>query len=86
MTDRDYTPYQRGVIRRFYQNRDALSMQKLQDLVGELYLLPNGKKADRAWERALTMLRSLGCPKARADYIERTRDLDDLSQAVSRLF
>jgi len=87
MTDREYTPYQKGVIRRYYENRETIQVQKLQELVGELYLAePGRKKTDRMWERAVTMLRALECPPARVDYIERTRDLAELSAIVGQLF
>ena len=87
MTDREYTPYQKGVIRRYYQNRDAIQVQKLQELVGEIYLAePGRKKTERLWERAVKMLRDLGCPAARVEYIERTRDLKELSDVVGQLF
>ena len=36
MTER--TRYQEKVIRNFYQNRDAIAVQRLQELVSDLYL------------------------------------------------
>ena len=86
MTDREYTPHQRRMIRNFYQNRDALRVQHLQEWITELYLAGSGKKADRLWERVLDALRALDCPAARVDYVERTRDLTELQAVVQDLF
>lgn len=86
MTERDYTPYQKGVIRRYYRHRDELRLARLGELVTELYLLPPGRKADRAWERAAASLRELGCPAARVDYVASSRDLEELSRIVGELF
>jgi hypothetical protein len=81
----EYTPYQRKVIKDYYRNQKAIKFERLQAAVTELYLSKGGK-ADRLWAKVLGLLRELGCPPARADYIERTRDLADLSRAVSELF
>jgi hypothetical protein len=86
MTDREYTPYQRGVIRRYYENRDAIRLETLQKLVSEIYLAAPGKKADRLWERALGALAGLGCPPSRVELLDRRRDPAELAEAVRDLF
>src|SRR5262249_51222681 len=48
MAERDYTPYQQKIIKRYYDNNDTIQRQRLAELVGELYLA-TGKKRERAW-------------------------------------
>ena len=40
---RNYTAHQQKIIKRYYQHIDAISLQRLAELVGELYLC-EGKK------------------------------------------
>src|SRR5262249_28956219 len=42
----DFTPYQQKVIKRYYDNQDALARQRLAELVSDLYLT-TGKKRQR---------------------------------------
>ena len=46
----DRSRYQEGIIKRYYENIDAIMYQKLTDLVGELYL-SEGKKRAALWTR-----------------------------------
>ena len=48
MTER--SRYQEGIIKRYYENRDAIMYQKLTELVTELYL-SEGKKRASLWTR-----------------------------------
>ncbi len=83
--DREYTPYQKGIIRRYYGNLDEIRLVRLENLLADLYLAGEGKKADRLWVKAVELLRDLGCARLRADYIERSRDLADLSEVVKEM-
>jgi hypothetical protein len=38
MAGKEYSKHQQNVIGRYYDNRDAIMLQKLQELVTELYL------------------------------------------------
>ena len=42
--------YQDRVIRNYYQNQDAIMLQRLSDLVSDLYLA-EGKARERLWKR-----------------------------------
>jgi hypothetical protein len=68
----DFTPYQQKVIKRYYDNQDALARQRLAELVGELYL-STGKKRQRTWEQVVAALQKLGLPAARIEHL-RTQD------------
>jgi hypothetical protein len=63
--------YQDRIIRRYYQNQDAIMLQKLGDLVTDLYLA-EGKAKDRLWKRLAAALKNLKIPDAQIDHIVRS--------------
>jgi hypothetical protein len=64
----DYTPHQQKIIKRYYQNQDALLQQRLAELVGELFL-STGKKRQTVWKRVVVALEKLGIPQTRIDHL-----------------
>ncbi len=47
----EYSKYQQNLIKNYYENLDAISIQKLQELVTELYLCESEKKMNMLWQR-----------------------------------
>jgi hypothetical protein len=80
------TPYQKGVVRRYYEHEGALNHQKLSEIVSELYVCEDEQKANRLWKSAQTALISMGAPRARVERTVSERDLEDLAALVSKLF
>lgn len=70
---RDYTPYQRKIIDRYYQNFDAIQFQRLSELATELYLA-SGKKQERLWKQAGEILKKLEIPAPRVQAVLANRD------------
>ena len=68
MAERDYTPYQQKIIKRYYDNQDTLQLQRLAELVGELYLA-EGKKTQKLWASAAAAMQKLGVALARIDHL-----------------
>ena len=66
--ERDYTPYQQKIIKRYYDNRDAIQRQRLAELVSELYL-SEGKKRQRVWKSVSAALEKLGFSQPRIDHL-----------------
>ena len=64
----DYTPHQQKIIKRYYANLDAIALQKLAELVGDLYLA-EGKKREKLWKSVAAALEKLGLPKDRIDHL-----------------
>lgn len=64
----DRTPYQEKIIKRYYENRDDLMLQKLGELTTDIYLA-EGKKRARLWERVVAALANLGVDPVRIDRI-----------------
>jgi ATP/maltotriose-dependent transcriptional regulator MalT len=75
------TSYQDGVIRNYYRNRDEIMLQRLGDLITELYLA-EGQARTRLWKRAAQALAKLKVP---AEQIERLVRADDPAAAAGVL-
>ena len=82
----DYTPYQRGIIRRYYEHRDDLTVQKLGELVSQLYVAESEKERDRLWKRVQAALTHAELPKAEVQRILERRDVAALAKALEKLF
>ena len=74
MAKQAYSNYQKNIIERYYENMDTIALQKLQELVGEIYLAESPKKLDKLWERVETSLTRLKIPPAIAAHILEKRD------------
>jgi len=59
MGKKEYSSYQRNVIKRYYDNLDTIALQRLQELVTELYLARNTPKEYKLWQRVEKALRHL---------------------------
>ncbi|MHC4862036.1 MAG: hypothetical protein ACYTDY_18305 [Planctomycetota bacterium] len=83
---KDLTPYQKGIARRYYENREAISTQKLGEIVSELYLATSQKKADQLWERARKALENAGANKVWLERVVAERNVGGLAEIVKELF
>ncbi len=54
--------YQEKIIRNYYENRDAIGLQKAQEAVTELFL-STGKKRENVWKRLVSHLEKIGLPE-----------------------
>ena len=64
----DRTPYQDRIVRRYYENQDAIMAQRLAELVGDLYLA-EGKSRARLWSKAEAAMQRLKVPADRIQHI-----------------
>ena len=55
----EYSKYQQKVIKRYYENRDSIALQRAQELITELYLA-TGKKREKHWDSLALHLGKLG--------------------------
>lgn len=69
----DYTPYQKKIINRYYKNFDAITYQRLSELVSDLYLA-EGKQRDRLWKRVGEALTKIEFPASRVAHLLEKRD------------
>jgi hypothetical protein len=68
MAERSHTKYQQKVIKRYYDNVDAIGLQRAQELVTELYL-SEGKKRAKVWESLAKSLEQAGVPAAQIAHL-----------------
>jgi hypothetical protein len=80
----DYTRHQQGIIKRYYENFDKIQLQKLSELVTDLYLA-EGKKKDKLWQSAATAMQKLKVPQSRIDHIVGKKDLNLLAGLVKEM-
>lgn len=80
----DYTPYQQRIIRRYYANQDRIQLQKLAELVTELYL-SEGKKREQIWKSAAAAMQKLGVPPTRINHILTQDDPALLARLVKEM-
>ncbi|MDD4270285.1 MAG: hypothetical protein PHO07_15060 [Pirellulales bacterium] len=60
--------YQQRVIKNYYENKDSIMLQRLGELVTDLYLA-EGKARERIWSRVESTLQNLGISKERIDHL-----------------
>jgi soluble P-type ATPase len=80
----DYTKHQQKIIKRYYENIDQISLQRLSELVADLYLA-SGKKRDKLWESAAACMKKLGLPQQRIDLVLDKKDPEMLARLVKEL-
>jgi len=80
MAKKEYSKYQRDVISRYYEHLDAIMLQKLSELVTELYLAETGAKRQRLWERVHKAMIKLKIPPAIIEHIMNKKDVEILAK------
>jgi hypothetical protein len=82
--DKKYTKHQQRIIKNYYENRDAISLQRLSELVTELYLA-EGKGRERQWKYIVSALEKLSLPKERIEHLRKKDDPRLLAKLVEEL-
>ena len=80
----EYSRYQRKVINRYYEHLDTITAQRLGEIVSEIALCSDAKKAERLWERARTALAKTSINKVEIEKILSAKDLNGLARLVSK--
>lgn len=80
----EYTPHQKRIIKRYYDNQEGIGYQKLTELVSEIYLA-SGKKLDSLWKQAGTALKRLGLSEQRIEHLLSTRDVHLLANVIKEV-
>ena len=81
---KNFTKYQQNIIKNYYENRDAISLQRLSELVTELYLA-EGKAREKQWKYLEPVLVKLGLPKDRIEHLRKKDDPKLLANLVEEL-
>jgi intergrase/recombinase len=80
MAQQEYSDYQKKVITKYYNHLDILMLQKLQELVSELYLADTEAKQKRLWERVHKAMVNLKVPPEIMEHIMGKRDVEILAR------
>lgn len=75
MAGKEYSAYQRDVISRYYENLDTITLNNLQELVGQLYLAESKPKRDKLWERVHKAMLKLKVKPAIIEHIMNKKDI-----------
>lgn len=80
----NYSKYQQRVIKNYYNNRDAIALQRVQELVTELYLA-EGKKRTKHWNSVAGHLQKLGVKQPHIDHLIEQDDPELVANLVKSL-
>ena len=82
--DKKFSKHQQNIIKNYYENRESISLQRLSELVTELYLA-EGKGREKQWKYILVALEKLGLPKDRIEHLRKKDDPRLLAELVEEL-
>jgi hypothetical protein len=82
--DKKFSKHQQKIIKNYYENRDAISLQRLSELVTELYL-SEGKARERQWKYIVGVLGKIGLPADRIEHFHKQDDPKLLAKLVEEL-
>jgi hypothetical protein len=81
---KEYTKYQQKIIKNYYDNQGAVGLQRLSELVTELYLA-EGKKREKQWTYIISALEKLSVPADRIAHLRKCDDPAMLARLVEEL-
>ncbi len=81
-----YTQYQRKVIKNFYDNKDLRLIQKLGELLSNLYVETSEKKKETGWKRIKKMLTDLKVHPHEVEYLTKDKNLSMISKKLAEMF
>lgn len=82
----EYSKYQKGIIKRFYENRDHIAVQKLGEIVSNLYVEDSAAKRKRHWNAARKHLKALGFHDHEIEATVGDEDLGRLAKLLEQVF
>lgn len=75
--------HQEKIIKNYYQNRDAIGLQKAQEAVTELYL-SEGKKRATIWKRLVSHLEKAGLPADQIKHLQAEDSPEMVAEALKK--
>ena len=76
--------FQQKVIKNYYDNREAIAMQRVQELVTELYL-SEGKKRQQHWKNLVNHLQKLDVAQSQIDHLVEQDRPELVADLIKRL-
>lgn len=81
---REYSKHQQKIIKNYYDNREAISLQRLSELVTDLYLA-EGKARQTKWKQAIGALEKLGVKPDRIEHLRKQDNPAMLAKVVEEM-
>jgi len=78
----EYSPHQKKIIERYYDQRDVIMLNRLGEIVTELYLETSEKKVASLWERARKAMVNLRVPAPIIDHVCEKQNVEVLAHHV----
>ena len=82
----EHTPHQKGIIRRYYEHKPDIMLQRLGEIVSELAVEEDETKRRRLWSRAEKALCNLKVPSWRIAKILESQDIGLLAKVIEDFF
>ena len=76
--------HQQKIIKNYYENREAISLQRLSELVTELYLA-EGKARQKQWKNIAGALEKLKVPASRIEHLIKSDNAALVAKLVEEL-
>lgn len=80
MAKSERSKYQTGVISRYYDHLDTIMLQKLGELITELYLADTPARQNQLWQRTQRAMLKLKVPPAIIEHIMEKRSVEILAK------
>lgn len=80
----EYSKTQTKIIGRYYDHLDSITAQKLGELVSELAVCDDPKKAEKLWTRARLALAKTKLNKIEIEKVLTAKDIAALAKLVSK--
>ena len=80
MAKQEYSNYQKDVISNYYKNINTIMLQKVADLVGELFLVESEAKAEKLWKKVHLAMKKLNVPESIINHIMEKQDISILAK------
>jgi hypothetical protein len=77
--------HQKGIVNRYYEHADTITLTKLQEIVSDLYLATGDKAAAKLWKSAETALAKTGADAPRVAKILADKNVVALATLVGEL-
>lgn len=77
--------HQQKIVKRYYNNLDAISLAKLSELVSDLAVCTDAKKAGKLWERVELALKKSDADPADVTRVMAAKSVKVLAELVGKL-
>lgn len=81
----ELTKYQQKVVKNYYDNRETIALQRVQELVTDLYLAEEKKKRDKVWDSLELHLGKLGVKEDTLAHLRKQNKPELVADLIQRI-